>query len=44
MDRGWSVESQDAVLVDATPYEATFFAACAGYIGTCHNVKRARLQ
>jgi hypothetical protein len=44
MDGDWGAESQDAVLVDAAPYEATFFAACAAYIGTCHDATRARLQ
>lgn len=45
MGNGWGgVESQDAMLVDAAPYEATFFAACAAYNGTCHDATRARQQ
>ena len=44
MDGDWGVKSQDAVLVDAAPYEATFFSACAAYIGTCHDAMRARQQ
>ena len=42
MDGDWGVESQDAVLVDAAPYEAIFFTACAAYIGTCHDQAAVR--